>query len=50
MSFTAEDETVFVTGCENGTVVKCSLDSPASLEVRGMLNSKKSGMLSSPQL
>ena len=32
MSFTADDESVFVAGCENGTVVKCSLDSSSSLE------------------
>lgn len=36
MSFTAEDESVFVAGCENGTIVKCSLDSAAAV---GVLNS-----------
>ena len=29
LSFTAEDKSVFVAGCENGALVKCSLDTAA---------------------
>lgn len=39
LSFTAEDKSVFVAGCENGTLVKCSLDTAAAVGVAPLLNS-----------